>query len=156
MNLIESGNIRSINRRSDVQVKVTKNLRRGGAVHKRRVTVDSAELPRRTPSFKTELVVPPLTADAAGAAGGAEMAEPESVEKRSRVSTIKSIFKERRKTFLDLNLLQGSDKVHLSCCRKMYQAKNAKFLFTFVKISKINFFLVFRLGVGARLAFRAG
>jgi len=91
----------------DRQVKVTKNLRRGGAVVKRRVTVGSVELPQRSPSFKAEL---PAAADSAGAAEIAEL--PESAEKRSRVSTIKSLFKERRKTFIDFNLSPTTDKVY--------------------------------------------
>ncbi len=84
-------------------------VKRKGAVHRRRVTVDSAELPRRTPSFTTEDKSSNLSVEAVG------LEPAEVVEKRSRVSSIKSMFLERRKTNLGFNSALLPEKVDRSC-----------------------------------------
>ena len=81
-------------------------VKRKGAVHRRRVTVDSAELPRRTPSFSTEdKQASNLSVEAVG------LEPAEVVEKRSRVSSIKSMFLERRKTNLSFSPTLLPEKV---------------------------------------------
>jgi hypothetical protein len=88
----------------DKKVKV----KRKGAVHRRRVTVDSAELPRRTSSFTTaDKQASNLSVEAVG------LEPAEVVEKRSKVASIKSMFLERRKTNLGFSSALLPEKVDL-------------------------------------------
>jgi hypothetical protein len=75
------------------KIKVSTSLKRKGAVHKRRVTVDSAELPGMSAADRTASEADPEVEP------GSEL-----VEKR-RVSTMKR-FKEKLKTNSALNLME--------------------------------------------------
>ena len=87
--------------------KNNKSLKRTGAVHKRRVTVDSAELPKMTGAAAAAATMPEPLEDLEPEPEALPVGE--SVEKRSRVSTIKTKFREKLRTNSAINLIEKVD-----------------------------------------------
>ena len=83
----------------------SKSLKRRGAVQKRRVTVDSAELPRMLLSKHESAAQADPTESAVFTGAGA-------VEKKSKVSSIRSKFRDRMKTTSSaLNVMDKARKM---------------------------------------------